>query len=80
MDNETETNLRMQLQKATSESREFAIAFLDVSKTVRYMLGIAEKGTGKACPKDVRPEKYLLDYVQHLERLTYRPDKTEGVD
>jgi hypothetical protein len=38
-----------------------------LGKDWRYMVGIAEKGTGEKCPKDMEGRKYLLDYVKLLE-------------
>jgi hypothetical protein len=36
-------------------------------ETIRYMVGIAERGSGGKCPDDMAPEVFLLRYVQRLE-------------
>lgn len=34
---------------------------------IRYMVGIAERGSGSKCPDDMAPEVFLLNYVKQLE-------------
>jgi hypothetical protein len=36
-------------------------------KTVKYLAGIAERGTGRPMPDDVTVERFVLEYVQALE-------------
>lgn len=40
---------------------------LRLIETIKYMVGIAERGRGCKCPDNVVPEKFLLDYVVELE-------------
>lgn len=36
-------------------------------ETIRYMVGIAERGSGGKCPDGMAPEVFLLRYVRRLE-------------
>lgn len=47
-------------------------------ETIRYMVGIAERGTGSKCPDDMRPEVFLLNYVKQLEAVE-APQQAEAV-
>ena len=41
---------------------------LRLIESIKYLRGIAERGTGNECPPDVTIEKFVLGYVQELER------------
>jgi len=44
-----------------------AASMLRLIETIRYMTGIAERGEGRKCRDDEKPEQFLLNYVKRLE-------------
>jgi hypothetical protein len=49
------------------ENNEDQMTILKLISTIRYMVGIAEKGLNTKCPETIPPEQYLLKYVKLLE-------------
>lgn len=47
---------------------ELAQGVLTLTKTVRYLVGIAERGEGRAMGGDETAEQFVLRYVQRLEK------------
>jgi len=46
---------------------EYAKDILRLVETVKYLRGIAERGTGNECPPDETVEQFVLGYVKQLE-------------
>ncbi len=69
-------HLEAEVANLTQERDEFAQGVIDQAKIISYMLGIAERGTGKICPNNIRPEVFLLEYVKDLERADIRRSHT----
>jgi hypothetical protein len=49
-------------------------------KTLRYIIGIAERGEGRKCGEDESPEQFVLEYVKKLEapRASFEMNIPEG--
>lgn len=58
--------------QGAEEANKTIVRLID---TIKYMVGIAEKGTGTKCLDDETPERFLLAYVKHLESEVQRLDK-----
>lgn len=68
------TRLATLVDKGTKQILEDS---LDLIKQIKYMVGIAERGTGKKCPDGERPEAFLLAYVKSLEAALAQQDAQE---
>lgn len=49
------------------ENEQLAEGVLRLTKTVRYLVGIAERGEGRPMLDDETAEQFVLRYVQRLE-------------
>jgi hypothetical protein len=61
-------DLEAENDRLKKDVEEHASHILKLLSTAKYMVGIAERGTGKICPPDVPVEKFVLDYVKRLEK------------
>jgi hypothetical protein len=58
------------------EDKELAAGVLRLTGTIRYLVGIAERGEGRSIRHDETVESFVLHYVQRLEQG--RPAIIEG--
>lgn len=54
-------------EKAEARVEEFAEQILRLTKSLKYVQGIVERGTGKVIPDDEIIELHALSYVKRLE-------------
>ena len=50
-----------------TENESYAKDILRLLETIKYMRGIAERGTGKEMPEDIPVESFVLGYVKSIE-------------
>lgn len=67
----TATQLAAARLQGAEDQRATIVRLID---TIKYMVNIAERGTGKKCSDDETPERFLLAYVKHLENEVHRLD------
>lgn len=60
--------LEAELAKEQEKVKELAKDLSRVLGTVKYLRGIAERGSGDRCPEDMTVEKFVLGYVKKLEQ------------
>lgn len=56
-----------EIERLRARIAELAADLLRAVETIKYLRGIAERGTGNECPPDMTVEKFVLDYVKRLE-------------
>lgn len=61
-------------QKEQKDAQEI----LGLVATIKYLVGIAERGEGRKCRDDEIPERFVLDYVQRLEAELDRLRQAQG--
>lgn len=60
--------LRAELATRNTDLAEQCVDSLRLIETVKYLRGIAERGSGDRCPEDMSVEQFVLGYVKNLER------------
>jgi hypothetical protein len=63
-----ERNQALLAAASAGRDRELAEGVLKLTKTVRYLVGIAEVGEGRPMLDDETAEQFVLRYVQRLEQ------------
>ena len=71
--------LREELAALRQELDDYAKDVLRLIETIKYLSGIAERGTGNECPPDTTVEQFVLGYVKQLESLRQKIDALEPV-
>lgn len=61
------STLREQVKMLTEERSETACDMLRLIETIKYLRGIAERGTGRPCGNTETVETFVLGYVKTLE-------------
>lgn len=60
--------LRQALEPWANEPDIDAATMLRLIKTIKYLVGIAERGEGRKIADDETPEQFVLGYVKRLEQ------------
>ena len=63
-----EALLRQALEPWANEPDVDAATMLRLIKTIKYLVGIAERGEGRKIADDETPEQFVLGYVKRLEQ------------
>lgn len=60
-------HLEKKLAAAQADVQQLSLGSQQLISTVRYIMGIVERGTGAAIPPNVSIEQSVLGYVKYLE-------------
>ena len=66
------------LQAALAEPEGEPATVLRLIDTIKYLVGIAERGEGRKARDDELPEQFVLGYVKRLEAALAEPSEPVG--